>query len=128
MGIYLSVAGQKDYDLWSSVDDSGGVTGYYCIGPTPMTSGTYDLYWIAVDPAYHSRGIGKELLAHAENNVQSHGGRLIVAETSSKPSYDNTREFYIRNRYLEAARIKDYYRTGDDLVIYGKYLSPIGRL
>ena len=128
MGIYLTVAGQNDYDLWSSVDDAGAVTGYYCIGPTPMTSGTYDLYWIAVDPACHSRGIGKKLLAHAENNVQSHGGRLIVAETSSKPSYDNTRDFYIRNTYLEAARIKDYYRTGDDLVIYGKYLSPIGRL
>ena len=25
--------------------------GYICYGPTPMTQGTYDLYWLATDPS-----------------------------------------------------------------------------
>ena len=46
-----------DYEI--AVADDGGVRGYYCIGATPHTRGTYDLYWIAVDPAIHGQGIGR---------------------------------------------------------------------
>src|SRR3954447_11901160 len=28
-----------------------GLVGWICWGPTPCTLGTYDLYWMAVDPA-----------------------------------------------------------------------------
>ena len=55
--------------------------------------------------------------------MQGRGGRLIIAETSSKPSYDGTNRFYVRNSYCEMARIRNYYEKGDDLVVYGKYFS-----
>jgi hypothetical protein len=51
------------------------------------------------------------------------GGRLIIAETSSQARYEKTRLFYLHHGYSEMARIGDYYRPGDDLVVYGKYLS-----
>ena len=127
LDIYLERTDQQDYDIRTAVDERNNVAGYYCIGPAPMTTGTFDLYWIAVAPAQHQRGVGKQLLHHAEENARARGGRLLIAETSSKPSYTRTREFYIRNQYIEVARIKEYYRTDDDLVIYGKYLSPSGR-
>jgi ribosomal protein S18 acetylase RimI-like enzyme len=114
---------QDNYLIYSAVDEEQKVLGYYCVGPTPMTEATYDLYWIAVKPSVHNRGVGKQLITHAEELVALRGGRLIVAETSSKPSYEGTRMFYLRARYQELARIRDYYRTGDDLVVYGKYLS-----
>jgi ribosomal protein S18 acetylase RimI-like enzyme len=116
---------QKDYIIYTGVDESG-VVGYYCLGPTPMTEGTYDLYWIAVKPSIHNKGYGKKLLAHAESFVRDNSGRLIVAETSSQPKYENTRKFYIKNQYLELACIKGYYKIGDDLVVYGKYVSQSG--
>jgi hypothetical protein len=47
---------------------------------------------------------------------------LVVAETSSQPKYEKTRRFYLTRGYAELARIRDYYRRGDDLVVYGKYL------
>ena len=112
-----------DYNIRVAVDEDQTILGYYCVGPTPLTASTYDLYWIAVRPAVHSRGIGSQLLADAERFVSSRGGVLMLAETSSQPKYENTRQFYIRNQYAEIARIKNYYKIDDDLVVYGKYLS-----
>jgi ribosomal protein S18 acetylase RimI-like enzyme len=113
---------QKDYVLYSYVDAAGTVQGYYCVGPTPMTKSTFDLYWIAVHPHMHKKRIGHELLEHCEAQVKAMSGTLIVVETSSQPKYDPTRQFYLRHEYAETARIKDYYAQGDDLVIYSKYI------
>jgi len=103
------------------VDEGGSVQGYYCVGPTPMTKSTFDLYWIAVHPRLHKKRIGHELLEHCEAQVKIMGGTLIIVETSSQLKYEPTRRFYIRHQYGEAARIKDYYAHDDDLVIYSKY-------
>jgi ribosomal protein S18 acetylase RimI-like enzyme len=120
--IVLTKPDQRDYQIYSAEENST-VLGYYCVGPTPMTIGTFDLYWIAVDPLIHNKGVGKQLLRHCENLIREQSGRLIIAETSSQPKYNNTRQFYIHNEYCELTRIKDYYKIGDDLVIYGKYVS-----
>ncbi len=121
--IVLNNNHQKDYLIYSAISEDGNTVGYYCMGPTPMTIGTYDLYWIAVKPSAHNKGIGRELLNHAELLIKQLGGRLVVAETSSQPKYENTRKFYVSAQYQELSRIKDYYKTGDDLVVYGKYVS-----
>jgi ribosomal protein S18 acetylase RimI-like enzyme len=118
----LDRPGQKDYIIRCCEAD-GAVAGYYCIGPTPATEGTFDLYWIAVAPAMQGSGIGKRLNAHAEELVKSLRGRLLVAETSSQKKYEPTRRFYLAQGYAEVARIRDYYRPADDLVVYGKYLT-----
>lgn len=112
---------QKDYFLYSYVDETNTLQGYYCVGPTPMTKSTYDLYWIAVHPRMHRRKIGRELLEHCEQQVQEMGGKLLVVETSSQPKYEPTRKFYLRHHYEESAHIKDYYAPGDGLVIYTKH-------
>ena len=120
MQCVLDKPDQKDYVI--RVYDEGEVLGYYCIGPTPATESTFDLYWIATTPSVHGRGIGKLLNTHAEELIRSRGGSLVMAETSSTPRYDNTRKFYVKAGYEEVARIRDYYRAGDSLVVYGKYL------
>ena len=112
---------QKDYTLFTYVDETNTVQGYYCVGPTPMTLATFDLYWIAVHPRVHRKKIGHELLEHCEELVKQSGGKLLVVETSSQPKYEPTRKFYLRHHYNEAARIKDYYAPNDDMVIYTKY-------
>jgi ribosomal protein S18 acetylase RimI-like enzyme len=124
----LNDPSQHDYLIYSGVSPDGNLLGYYCVGPTPLTIGTYDLYWIAVKPSIHNNGIGKQLLDHAESLVGARGGHLVVAETSSQPKYENTRKFYLRAGYSELARIKDYYKKDDDLVVYGKYVSQSGVL
>jgi ribosomal protein S18 acetylase RimI-like enzyme len=121
MDIAATDKDQQDYVLYSYVDETGTLLGYYCVGPTPMTQNTFDLYWIAVHPRVHKKRIGHELLEHCEAQVKTMGGKLLVVETSSQPKYEPTRRFYVRHDYTETARIKDYYAQDDDLVIYSKY-------
>jgi aminoglycoside 6'-N-acetyltransferase I len=112
---------QGDYIIFV-MEEEGTVLGYYCVGPTPATVSTFDLYWIAVSPGVQGRGVGTALNDHAEALIRSRGGRLIMVETSSRKDYEPTRAFYRRKAYQELARVHDYYRPGDDLVIFGKYL------
>jgi len=118
---YFNQSLDSGYWTYTAVDTK--IVGYICYGPTPLTHGTYDIYWIAVDPAIQNRGIGSELLNFAENDILMHKGRLITINTSSQERYSSTRSFYLKRGYHEGARINDYYRTGDDLVIYVKQIS-----
>ncbi len=98
------------------------VMGYACFGPHSLADQVYDLYWIAVDPKARGGGIGKKLLAGAEDQMRILGTRLIIVETSGLPEYESTRAFYRATHYNEEAVIKDFYKDGDDLYIYTKHL------
>jgi ribosomal protein S18 acetylase RimI-like enzyme len=100
------------------------VQGYVCYGPTPLTDGVFDLYWIAVDPKQQGQGIGQLLLRFVENEVRRQRGRMLLIETSSKESYSPTMRFYERSGYDEISRIKDFYRIEDDKVVFCKKLTP----
>ena len=120
--IFINDKTQKDYEVFVD-EEKRIVRGYVCIGPRPLTEGTYDLYWIAVDPEIQSKGIGSSLIQFSEEHLRKKGGRLILIETSSMPSYEKERRFYEKNGYKEIVTIEDFYRPGDSLVIYGKYIQ-----
>src|SRR5687767_12345054 len=65
------------------VAESEKPIGWVCFGPAPMTRGTWDLYWIAVDSREQGNGIGRQLMALAEEEVRRRGGSLVIVETSS---------------------------------------------
>ena len=120
--IFLTNEKQKDYNIYVAEDKDQKAIGYVCYGPTPATEGTFDLYWIVVSPENQHQGIGKNLLNFTENQVLKQNGRQIIIETSSQPKYKPTRQFYLNNNYLIEARIKDFYRSGDDRLIFVKRL------
>ena len=113
---------QKDY-IVHVAEVEGKTAGYICYGPTPVTVGTYDVYWIAVAPHIQKKGVGRKLLSHVEDEIASKNGKLIIIETSSQHKYEPTRNFYIRTHYIMEARIKDFYSEGDDRLIYVKRLK-----
>ena len=98
------------------------VQGYACYGPVPLTQGAYDLYWIVVDPASQGKGFGGYLLRYVETDVLRLGGRMILIETSSQESYGATIRFYEHSGYHLAARIRNFYRVGDDKLVFQKEL------
>ena len=121
--IVLGDQNQKDYKIHCMVDDQDQPVGYICYGPTPMTQGTFDLYWIVVDPNLQGEGIGSKLLVFLEDVVRKKGGRMILADTSTIPQYEKTQKFYLRNGFEEVARVIDYYYPGNDRITFCKRIT-----
>ncbi len=98
------------------------VCGYSCFGLIPLTSASYDLYWIAVNDKIRGQSIGKKLLSKAEEIIFGLGGRRIYVETSSRNQYRPTHSFYEKCGYHKEAILKDFYFAGDSKIIYSKEL------
>lgn len=119
--LYLQHGTDSDYHILVAEADSKPV-GYICYGPTPLTEGTWDIYWIAVAADRQNIGIGRKLLTAAEVKIKKMDGRLILIETSSKNEYEKTRSFYRSCSYEQVTRVPDFYAPGDDRLVFQKRL------
>jgi ribosomal protein S18 acetylase RimI-like enzyme len=115
-------SGYLTYVLDARDEGNSEVLGYVCFGPTPLTESTYDLYWIAVDKSKHRGGVGKRLLKFAEEEIVRRGGKMLLAETSSQETYGGTIQFYEKTGYGLVGKIEEYYKPGDDKLIFAKRL------
>ena len=122
VAVELFDATDDDYEFLGAFDGDL-LIGFACFGPTPSTQGTYDLYWIAVHPDAQRSGAGAALMGEVERRLAERNARVIVVETSSRPSYESTRGFYDRRGYRESARIQDFYTPGDDRVVLTKRVA-----
>jgi ribosomal protein S18 acetylase RimI-like enzyme len=104
-------------------EQEGQVIGFAYYAPAAMTDRTWELWWIVVGKHIQARGVGGELLRYAEDDIGRQGGRLLVLETSSLPSYERTRRFYLKNGYDVMAILKDYYADDHDMVIFRKRIT-----
>ena len=104
------------------------VVGYAAYGRIALTRGSWDLYWIAVDPAAQGGGVGRALLRESERRIALAGGERVYVETSSRAQYDPTRRFYERCGYHVAATLPDFYAPGDGKVIFVKRVGTVGAL
>lgn len=121
---YLENPG-KDYHALGAFTPRDVLLGYACYGPTPCTSGTWDLYWIAVSGEARGRGIGTLLMEEIERRLVDQHARLVLIETSSRADYTPTRVFYERRGYHVAARVPDFYAPGDDRVIFARTFPSV---
>jgi len=101
----------------------GRTVGYGCYGEIPCTIKNYDLYWLAVDNNYRSKGFGRMLLEKIESDIKSHAGRGIYIETSNKEQYAPTIKFYEKCHYQQIAVYKDFYDIDDNKAVYYKKLA-----
>lgn len=111
-GYYIQVAEAK-----------ASIVGYICYGPTPLTEGTWDIYWVVVLAKKRGGGIGTALMTLAKDEIIKAQGRLIIVETSSNPEYEKTRRFYLSQGYQITGRIRDYYAPGDDKLTFERRLN-----
>ena len=108
--------------LWITDDDNGAVGVAYC-EMERMTDGTWNLQLIAIRPDCQRQGRGATLLRYVEQTLTVRGGRVLLVETSGLPDFERTRAFYRKCGYDEEARIRDFYKAGDDKIVYRKALS-----
>ena len=125
VAVELFDAGAKEGYEFVGAFHGDQLIGYACYGLTPSTEGTYDLYWIAVDPRSQGSGAGRTLMNEVERVLQERNARLMVVETSSRSAYEPTRRFYDRLGYAESARLRDFYAPGDDRLVLTKRLRLV---
>jgi len=118
---YLQDSTESGYYIMVAEVDSA-LAGYICYGPTPLTEGTWDIYWVAVARERQGQGVGAALLKYAEDKIRKARGRLIFVETSGKPEYEKTKRFYRDHGYEIICQIQDFYAPGDDKLILQKRL------
>ncbi len=121
-GAYFAGGAECD-DHWFTIDAGSPIAVAYC-APERMTSGTWNLYLIAVHPDFQSMGHGASLMLHIERLLAARGERVLLVETSGLPDFERTRSFYLDNGYTREAVIRDFYKAGEDKVIFHKALHP----
>ena len=109
-------------DYWFQIAEvKGAVAGYICFGPTPMTDSTYDLYWIVTHAAFRGQKIAQTLIRSMEGSLLKRGPKAqIRVETSQTEGYGAARKLYDRMGYPEVARFANFYKQGDDLIVFFK--------
>jgi len=115
--------GEQSHYRFLVAEHGSRVAGYACWGPIPGTEESVDLYWIAVDPAFQGRGVGRALLTAAERWIAEAGRRRVWVETAGRPQYRPTRDFYLACGYRVAAELESFYAPGDDKVMFLKVLA-----
>jgi len=120
--VFQAAASRTDTYEGLAAERDGRLVGWICWGATPCTLGTFDLYWIVVDPSCQGQGIGTLLLQAMEQALAGRA-RLIVVETAGRADYAPTRAFYLKHRYQAVACIPDFYAPGDDQVTFAKALT-----
>lgn len=119
--------GQKSGYSFVLAERRGNLAGYACFGPIDGTDGSFDLYWIAVAPDEQRKGLGRRLMARAEDTMKKTGARRIYVDTSSSDKYEATRAFYRRTGYAQTAVLPGFYREGDGKIIFIKELASLQR-
>jgi len=100
------------------------VVGFVIFGRIPLTVDGWDIYWLAVDKAYQGKGIGKKLLKDVEEHILKEDPQAnIRVETSTLKEYAHARNLYYKAGFQEVGRIKDFYASGDDVIIFYKQIA-----
>lgn len=103
-------------------EDNRGPVAFACYGKTPCTADSFDLYWIAVHQVLRRQGWGKKIMQMVSDAISGLGGKKLWIETSSRPLYEATRMFYLKNGCELIAELPDFYGEGDNKCIFMKRL------
>lgn len=91
--------------------------------PERMTLGTWNLLLIAVHPDRQGLGIGAAVVQYVESALTQRGARLLLVETSGLPPFKSVRGFYRHIGFEEEGRIRGFYNSDEDKVIFRKVIA-----
>lgn len=121
--LYEHFNAEQENHYWI-IDDDNMPLGAAYYAPEPFSEGVWSVYFIGVHPLYQGYGRGSTLLMYIEQTLATRGERLLLVETSGMERFERVRAFYRKNDYDEEARIRDFYKPGDDKIVFRKVLTP----
>lgn len=116
--------GTAGHAQWFTIGDHAPFGVAYC-APERMTDGAWNLLLIAIHPDQQGQGHGARLMRHVEENLRGSGQRILLVETSGLSEFEQTRAFYAKLGYTSEARIRDYYKDGEDKIVFRKALASV---
>jgi ribosomal protein S18 acetylase RimI-like enzyme len=111
---------------WVVAESGNAVVGGGYHAPEPFGDRVWNLYFLAVHPEAHGRGVGGRIVTHVVERLRAAGegvARVLLVETSSTPQYDGARAFYLAHGFVEEARIREFYGPGDDKIVFWRAVS-----
>jgi len=109
-------------EIWfTAIENNKPISIGFC-APEKLTEGTYNLYAIGVKNDLQGKGIGGKMMAYIENHLRKNGHRILIVDTSGTDAFKMTRMFYEKLSYHKEAVIRDFWKEGDDKVIFWKKL------
>ena len=112
----------KEYEFLVAVDEQDKIYGFVSFSDIPLTDNCYDLYWIVTNAKLQNKGVGTKLINELLKILKKRGVRKLFTETSSQDGYKLTRSFYEKRGFKLIADIPDFYKIGDNKMIYVKNL------
>ena len=110
-------------DIWFTfIDNNTQVAIGYCV-PEKLTDGTYNLLAIGVSQDIQRKGIASQMMNYIEQLLKQRDGRILIVETSSDDAQIGARNFYQKIGYVQAAVIKDFWKEGEDKIVFLKKLQ-----
>lgn len=109
-------------DIWFTyIDNDKPAAIGYCV-PEKLTDGTYNLLAIGVSQDAQRKGIALQMMIYIEQLLKQKDGRILIVETSSDDAQIGARNFYKKIGYTQAAVIKDFWKDGEDKIVFWKRL------
>lgn len=109
-------------DIWFTyIDNKKQVAIGYCV-PEKLTDGTYNLLALGVSQDIQRKGIASQMMSYIEQQLKHKDGRILIVETSSDDAQIGARQFYLKIGYTQAAVIKDFWKDGEDKIVFWKKL------
>jgi ribosomal protein S18 acetylase RimI-like enzyme len=109
-------------DIWFTyIDNNKQVAIGYCV-PEKLTDGTYNLLAIGVSQDIQRKGIASQMMNYIEQLLKQKDGRILIVETSSDDAQIGARNFYQKIGYTQAAVIMDFWKDGEDKIVFWKKL------
>lgn len=121
---YLRDPKASGYNFLSCKSADGALLGFACWGPTSLSKGAVDLYWICTAQNAQGQGVAAELFRAVEQAARALGRWLIVIWTSNRPDYAPARNFYLRQGCELTAQLREFYDRDEDLCVFTRYLRP----
>ena len=101
----------------------GELTGLVVYGVVAGAIGTGRLHLVAVSAAARLQGVASALIAAAFDQLRSEGTRVVFAEMPDDPGLAPGRALLLRERFVEEARVADFFRDGVSLILLRRDLG-----
>jgi GNAT superfamily N-acetyltransferase len=108
-----------------SYREGEALLGFACWGPTALSKGAVDLYWIATAAEAQGKGVARALFNAVVEAAQAAGRWLMVIWTSDRPEYAAARNFYLRMGCNLTVQLADFYDRDEALCVFTLRLEAL---